>query len=149
MLFRKQLSYHDPVNGRIGDCLRTCYACILNLEPSEVPHFLELHWNDGDPDLVSIAKEIDAFLAIRGLARFDVVYPGDVPFQDIAEHIYNINGDITYLVGGASPHGGGHSVIYKGKSMLWDPAPANRGIVGPLKDGHYWVTILTPHFVVE
>ena len=36
-----QLIKHDPENGMYGDCQRTCIAVILDLHPSEVPHFCE------------------------------------------------------------------------------------------------------------
>jgi len=41
MIKRKQIYFHNPEKGSHGDCYRTCIACILEIEPVEVP---KLFW---------------------------------------------------------------------------------------------------------
>ena len=41
-----QLNKHDPANGVYGDCGRTVIACLLDLHPSEVPHFWDGNLRD-------------------------------------------------------------------------------------------------------
>jgi hypothetical protein len=34
----KQRFRHDPANGIYGDCWRTAIACLLDIQPEEIPH---------------------------------------------------------------------------------------------------------------
>lgn len=44
----KQLFTDGPPVRPAGDCWRTCIAMVLDLAPEEVPHFVDLHLDDGD-----------------------------------------------------------------------------------------------------
>jgi hypothetical protein len=58
----KQLVKHDPFNGQYGDCARTAIACLLNMHPSEVEHFLE----DGCADGEVFWRRVNGWLSARG-----------------------------------------------------------------------------------
>ena len=63
----KQLIKHDPENGQWGDCGRTAIACLLDLHPSDVPHFWEgPERADRDPE-----TECRKWLAERGCRSRD------------------------------------------------------------------------------
>ena len=72
MKFHKQLYRHDPENGVWGDCYRTAWACLLDLEPEDVPHFCEGFTDDG-----AATAKLDAWLRERGLCRYVVFRPND------------------------------------------------------------------------
>src|SRR3546814_14399554 len=73
-----QLIKHDPENGAYGDCQRTCIAVILDLHPSEVPHFCDNPLADRDsPDWWH--KRQTRWLAERGLAEAPFAYYSDEP----------------------------------------------------------------------
>jgi hypothetical protein len=137
MKFNKQLFRHNPDDGEIGDCHRTAIACVLDLEPQEVPHFY------ADMDLTPTQQQ-DAFedwLKERGFYSIHTLFQGrlsDVLYT-IAAANYRTPG-MLYLLGGKSRNGTGHSVVCQGEKIIHDPSRDNSGIVGPMDDGFYWVT---------
>lgn len=141
MIEQKQLYLHNPKEGSIGDCWRTCIACILDVEPKAIPHYYKSLW-EPEPAIIStkVHRETNKFLK----ANFDlqyIEYPLDCPEVEILntylEHYYRD----TYVMLGCSSKNGGHSVIRKGYYM-WDPAIDNSGCVGPMNDGYYWIGLL-------
>lgn len=146
MKFHNQLNGHYLPNRLIGDCYRTCIACLLDKHPSEVPHWLENYWWNGQ--LVILGREfedaVDDWLQTQGYAKFDLPFPGENSLQDVADTIAHINGtNFLYMVGGFSPRNCGHVVIYRGRTLLWDPASDKLGLSKPMEDGNWWLTILT------
>jgi len=134
-----QLLEHDPDNGVYGDCYRTCIACLLDLFPRDVPHFLEK-----GPESKDWEEATRKWLAGRGLALFTFVYRSSylLPVERAMEMW---NPTLYYTMGGESPRGSNHEVIYRGGTMVHDPTMYSRkGLVGPCDDGNFWINILTP-----
>ena len=139
MIKRKQIFFHNPENGRYGDCHRTCIACLLDLEPAEVPNFGE-HYEDGE----AFNAAVDGYLASQFLAQSMHAFEGT--FEEIMKMQSILNKDIYYILGGQSKNGTNHSVVCLGGEIAWDPAIDDSGIIGPMTDGYFWITYLVPAF---
>ena len=139
MIERKQLYRHEPWNEIYGDCHRTAFACLLGLEPHEVPHFALLHTTTPGYD---VDVEIEKWLRTLGLAQVDILYSGKL--EDVFGFMGARNPDALYLLGGTSPRGTNHTVVCQGGGFRWDPAQAGGYLVGPLDHGFYEVTFLVP-----
>ncbi len=138
MKFNKQLFRHDPDEGVYGDCHRTAIACVLDLEPSEVPHF----FGDPEKNTETCFADIESWLNNRGIASISVIYEGN-RLSDVLSTIGASNSrrpDLLYLLGGISRNGTGHTVVCRDGEIVWDPSLNDSGIVGPMSDGFYWVT---------
>lgn len=104
------------VEGRPGDCWKTCIASLLELPMDEVPHFVEfgdLWWDVTQTFIKSYAGE-DKEL------RW---------WEDINE----VPDGHEYLIGtGASPRGDfQHAVIVdRSKQVVHDPHPSRAGLAG-------------------
>lgn len=137
----KQLFRHSPAEGLIGDCWRTCIACLLDLRPDEVPHFCADCWEDNQKATAN-ARE---FLALANLDFVEVAFQGDLDL--ILRGVAAANPGKFYLLAGNSKNGVGHSVICCDDRIVWDPSLDDSGIVGPMDDGYYWVTWLVPAWI--
>ncbi|HEY0684719.1 MAG TPA: hypothetical protein VGD45_20450 [Steroidobacter sp.] len=138
MIKRKQLFRHDPANGVYGDCHRTAIACLLDLEPDQVPHFGE-HYTDSE----TFHRRESEWLETRGWCTVSVAY--NASLDDVLRCQGFMNPDVLYLLGGKSRTGCGHTVIGCGDRIIWDPSLDDSGIIGPFdSDGLYWVTYLVP-----
>ncbi len=137
MIPHKQLNRHDPENGIWGDCARTVWACLLDLEsPAEVPHFFDKGVSTREGN-----EAERAWLAARGL------YPVAIPFQgDLAgvmTTMRHTNPGLTFILTGESRNGTGHVVLCRDGEIVHDPSPLDTGIIGPSPDdGMFWVTFL-------
>lgn len=139
MKYHKQLFLHDPENGSYGDCHRTAIACILGLEPEEVPNFAEQFFDD----TMGFNKAFNEWAANRNLAIVDIPYDCSLDRVLEAQEVHSPNS--YYLLGGLSKNGTNHTVVCKGGEILHDPAIDNSGIVGPMQpDGYFWVSYLVP-----
>lgn len=140
MQFHLQRNRHVPELGQIGDCFRTCIACFLNLDPEDVPNFVEIDFHNDDLKISpNMEAAYQAWLKDRGLTLIDIVFRED-NLQAVLNSMAGLNGeDFCYMVGGKGQvHG--HVAIYRGSMLLWDPA-GGPGITGPL-DGLFYVKIL-------
>lgn len=136
MIRRKQLFRHDPANGVYGDCHRTAIACLLDLEPDQVPHF-----GSDYTDSEAFHRREKEWLASNGWCAVSNAF--DAPLDLVLRAQASINPDVYYLLGGKSRTGCGHTVIACGDCIVWDPSLDDSGIVGPFdSDGFYWVTWL-------
>lgn len=134
---RKQLFRHDPDSGVYGDCHRTAIACLLDLEPDQVPHFGE-HYTDSD----TFQRAEQEWLASRGLTTVNAAF---TELREAMNFLRVSNPGIYCLLGGKSANGCGHSVIACDGEIIWDPALDDAGIVAPFdEDGLYWLTFLVP-----
>jgi len=146
MLEQKQLHLHNPELNEIGDCWRTCIACILHVEPFKIPHFYKTQWKGS----VDIAQEVHELTNqyLRGV--FNVRYtetPLNCTYEELRVYLQHYYKDMYVIVGCNSKHGG-HSVVMKNDDYMWDPSIDNSGCVGPMKDGYWWVGLLV-HTVHE
>lgn len=141
MIRRHQLFRHEPHNEIFGDCHRTALACLLDLEPWQVPHFAQLantvpgyNWEQGQA----------AFLAEHGLCSVDVCFGGGAELAGVFEYMRSRNPRAYYLLGGRSPRGTNHTVVCCGGGFAWDPHPEGNFLIGPLSNGFYEITFLMP-----
>jgi hypothetical protein len=130
--FHKQLFRHDPENGLHGDCYRTAVACILGLEPAEVPHVY-----DGTDDETGVPR-MRAWLAERGMALISINFDASVPRAGLLEAAGRASGGLPYLLTGKSRNGCSHVVVCEGEAIIHDPALDNSGIIGPAGD-EWWM----------
>lgn len=136
---QKQLSRHLPHEGIIGDCWRTTIACLLDLQPCQVPHFCDgERWND----TIAANSATRTWLRRRGLDFIEYAMAGDL--TDVLRSVGACNPSLYYLLGGTSRTGVNHSVICRDDCIVWDPSITDAGIVGPMDDGYYWITWLVP-----
>ena len=132
----KQRNRHDPAAGVWGDCHRAAVATMLSLPLDAVPHF-----GDGGPT-GDVFKALEkAFLASHGLVPIDAVYAGGEADVQLILHVVSaMNPDVPFLLGGTSRNGVDHTVVCLNDAIVHDPSLDDSGIVGPCKDGWYWVT---------
>lgn len=119
----KQLISHDPANGAWGDCWRTCMACLLDMNPSEIPNFVE-----GGDQLLA-AKRARAWLKERGFHMIVVCM-----LEEHAGAAAEWFGDALYILTGKSPNipNIAHCVVGRGPfEVVWDPARSGAGLAGP------------------
>lgn len=134
MIHRKQRFRHDPDNGVYGDCHRTALACLLDMEPEEVPHF---GGDYTDPGAFHLRES--EWLESQGLCAASTAF--NAPLEDVLRAQESLNPRVYYLLGGKSRTGCGHTVIGCGGEIVWDPSLDDAGIVAPFdSDGLYWVT---------
>jgi len=139
MKYNKQLIFpHSPQNELYGDCFRTCIACMLDMEPADVPHFAD-KGRVGD----ELWGAIETWFRWRDMYLLSVPYPGDLEQQGLMNNFGVLNPGCRYMLGGRSPHGTSHVVVCLGDKMEWDPAPPGDGLVGPCEnDGLWWVHLI-------
>lgn len=142
MIKRKQLFKHQPELGIYGDCHRTAIACLMDLEPEEVPHF-----GTDFEDAEKFNQRVDEYLASQFLAQISVVY--DCDLEIILKHMATLNPNAYYLLSGTSKTGVNHTVCALGGEIIWDPSTTDAGIIGPCDDGLYWITHIVPSFMVK
>lgn len=140
MIEYKQLFLHAPKENIIGDCFRTCVACIFNFKPISVPHFYQLAQKGRDWEDSNIT--IDAINLLNNWLKYYelkyVEYPVQATEEELKNHINHYYKDL-YIILGCSSKNGGHSVIIKNSDYLWDPSLDNSGCIGPAPGGYYWI----------
>ena len=131
----KQLFKHDPENGVYGDCGRTVIACLLDLHPSEVPHF----WN-GQGLAREQNEKADKWLAAIGLRLVKWALTGTM--DEVFGFMQHHNRGLIYVLMGTSPRDVNHVVICRDDEVLHDPSIQGGGLVGPADDGHWWIEVI-------
>lgn len=107
-----QLKLHDE--NTVGDCFRACLASILEMDPSDVPHFVEL---GGDKWWI---------LATEWCEENGLSLTYSFKANGIREHL-----PLYWIASGKSPRGDfNHSVVFFGDEMVHDPHPSRDGIEG-------------------
>lgn len=125
---------HKPQFGFYGDCLRACVASLLEMSPDLVPHF----YQDGC-DGIEGDKRLSEFLRGLGLGRFSAYFPGDVPLQELLDHIAQGTSPGVVLVLFCSVDGGNHAVLISGGKVVHDPALYVVRRYEPTTAGHWEV----------
>ena len=144
MIEHKQLYKHDPKNGIYGDCFRTSIACILDMNPLDVPHWYAELWPPGVIN-AEIADLVRVEL-IKWLGQFGLSYV-ELPItasdnETLFQFLRGYFPPDVYIALGCSSKNGGHSVVVNSTGYIWDPAIDNSGCVGPMSDGFYWVGMI-------
>lgn len=143
MIRRRQLFRHAPENGMYGDCHRTAIACLLELEPQDVPHFFELQVKAQERgEKFEWRLEVERYLNSQGYTQVDITYTSEL--DDLFNYMRSVNPSTLYLLGGSSARGVNHTVICRGGGFEWDPHPDSDFVNGPLDSGVYEVTFLLP-----
>ena len=133
----KQLFKHDPANGVYGDCGRTAIACLLDLEPSDVPHF----WNKTSKENQDPDADARDWLAGRGLRVATWCYE-EANLEQVFDFMRVNNPGVTYTLTGMSPRNVNHVVICRDDEMIHDPSTQGGGLVGPADDGRWWIEVI-------
>lgn len=124
----RALSRHDPDNGQFGDCHRCCVAAILDLHPSEVPHFTQIELETGRPWLEIIREWLTSY----GFSYVQFAYLGIETLETVLEITARNCPGVPLILGGmaaASPSVG-HSVVIMDGKIVMDPSDS--GICAPL-----------------
>ena len=132
MRFAKQLFRHRPDDGVYGDCFRTVIACILELDPAEVPHE---HRKMADGEFTAF---YDDWLHKRGIRMLRVA----ISTEDIAHALScakSFSDGLPYIFSGTSRTGVNHAVIGRDDAIIHDPSLTDAGIVGPCDDGMFHI----------
>lgn len=131
----QQLFRHDPDNGVYGDCFRTVFACLLNLQPADVTHFC-----DG-PDDGHSADRVRAWLEPRGLAFIELPFSGSqiTKVDDVLSIGAAYSQGLHWVLTGKSKNGVNHLVICRNAEIIHDTSIDQSGIVGPGVDGNWWI----------
>lgn len=134
----KQRNRHNPENGVYGDCHRAALASLLDLQLDDVPHFMHGLGPD-DGETFNRAQEV--FLRTRGLTPIVFAISADT-LDIVLEQCEIWNPGVYYLLGGESANDCGHTVVAGCGKIVHDPSRDNVGIIGPMKDGYYWITYI-------
>lgn len=114
-----------------GDCLRACIASVFNLDPDDVPHFVQYVEHPAGTDSHLWWWALVGFGAAHGW-RIDYVTNED----DIAPMGWA-------LADGKSQRGHSHVVVCHDRKLLWDPHPSDAWLVAI--NGWFTLERLCPH----
>lgn len=138
MQYHKQKFLHDPDNGVYGDCARTALACLLDMEPEYVPHFMY-----GSPPVEEFNCRRNAWLRAQGLGIVQFAIVAD-SLEDVVHNLGpNWMPGLRYMLSGRSPRGTNHVVVVEG-DKIHDPAIPGGDLVGPCDDNYWWIEVLVP-----
>lgn len=141
MQYHKQILRHDPENGVMGDCFRTVLACLLDLEPEDVPHFM----GDQSEPIKDAWAKVDEWLGDNYGLRFCSIRIQVSDIDPWLKFLDQENPGLRLELGGKSPRGSCHSVVAQGGKVLHDPHPDGGGIIGPCdEDECYSLGFLLP-----
>ena len=134
----KQQIKHDPLDGQYGDCARTVIACLLEIEPSEVPHFF-----DGPDEQADEQWQVyRSWLHKQGIRRLLWIFSGEHALEDVLECMFSTNPDVWYVLQGRSAIGANHNVICRNNRIVHDPATdSDHSIVGPSREDNWCVFV--------
>jgi hypothetical protein len=146
MRFQKQLNMHEPEKGIYGDCLRTVFACLLGLDPADVPHFGDRTDGRSDDD---VGRMLSEWVREQGMVLITTQYGGAASLDDVLGAATWGSFGMPFLLSGRSGIGCDHVVICQGGKIIWDPSRIDSGIVGPMSNGMWWVEWLVKPLVTE
>lgn len=131
---------HDPDAGVFGDCFRTAIACLLEIDPEEVPHHHRVLAGGEQSRLLR------SWLMMRGLTLIELAWPTETLF-DLLVNLEHAIGDtgMKFMVSGQSPRGTDHVVICDTKGFVHDPHPDGGFLTGPMDDGNWFVSWIGKH----
>lgn len=116
--------------GLGGNCMSATIATLLGLDLKDVPSF----WDGCDLDVGETSENgaifcdnVGKFLKSRGYAS--ICIGENVPHVEWVTAISKGLPDALLLIGGKSPRGYMHSVIWKNGELWHDPHPEGGGVV--------------------
>ena len=114
----------QTITGKRGNCLSAVFASLMELELNEVPHFFE-NIKEGEQDvrkaLHIFNREVKNFLYSKGYFFLEL------EASNLEEIIPQMRG--FFIVGGKSPRGYNHAVIYTSEGLAHDPHPEGGGVI--------------------
>lgn len=122
---------NDPPNS-YGDCIRACIASLLELETTEVPHFVR----DGCAPEVTYQRIRD-WLKDRGLVPMLSGFAASATPDDILEFMGTTNPGVYYILMSAD-----HAVVCCDDKIVHDPAWVRARLVPP---SDMWITMVLTH----
>lgn len=143
MIEQKQLYLHQPGKGLIGDCFRTCVACIMDMMPEQVPHWVAEFWDNKHKtcDTELVVKECNKWLRQFGYGYLEFPIGPDNTIEQLRGWLVKYT-ENNYVIVGCTSANGGHAVVMKGEDYIWDPAQDNSGCKGPMSDGYFWIGLI-------
>lgn len=139
---------YDPEAGVFGDCHRTCFAVLLDMEPEEVPHFMHGHVEGDHDNGQDVDRRIAEWLSGFGLRAASFSYDSDaLSLKELMAWMAEMNPGVPFILGGTSPRGVGHSVVCLDGTVACDPVTGeacepSEAVVGPMPGGYWWITTL-------
>lgn len=114
--------------GKQGNCQSATLATLLGLEIDEVPYFFDGIEGSSEAERDrQFVDNINNFLRPRG---YQLIMLGqNEPHTEWVEEISRELKGVKLLVGGISPRGSMHSVIYMDGKLWHDPHPDGLGVV--------------------
>lgn len=119
---------HDIANGKWGDCFRCCIASLLELDPRDVPHFME----EGESSKDKWYPRLLSWLTPQGLTYFEFNCTEEA-LHTWQEFFTRENVNVYHTLSGQSPIAKHTVIAYNGK-CVFDPSPSKAGLVGPFTD---------------
>jgi hypothetical protein len=107
----------QTILGDEGNCFETCVASLLGISVAKVPSFGK------DPE--NWYKNAKKFVFDYG---YDI-FAATVPDRGFPEGDYPLSEEVYHIVGGTSPRGLPHAIIFKGPKPFHDPHPSNTGLL--------------------
>lgn len=116
--------------GKRGNCQSATLATLLGLEIDEVPYFFDGIDSESMSEAESDRKFVDNINDfLRGHGYQLIMLGQNEPHTEWVEEISNELKGVKLLVGGVSPRGSMHSVIYLDGKLWHDPHPDGQGVV--------------------
>lgn len=132
---------HDPENGLVGDCYRTCIAAIIDLPRDAVAAPTIEIYDDAEAFNDFYKRELKR-LGL-GLISFPLVAIEDSQQEDVIRAIDVWNPGIPCILTGHGARGHNHCVVIQNGKMVYDPHPGQTFITGPCLDsGLYWAEFI-------
>lgn len=142
MMEQKQLFLHLPEQGQIGDCFRTCVACVLDRPQVEVPHGFGKFWIDKDTTVTPLVHaQLNEWLLAQGYQCRFIEIPLETTREQLGTYLTHYYKDMHVVVG-CNSRNGGHSVVMRNDDYMYDPSIDESGCIGPMDDGYYWLGLL-------
>lgn len=148
------IRYRQTMFGDHGDCYRTAIACILEVEPVQVPHLSEMALASDNPGGAANAA-LNEWLRPRGyqILDFPFLCEADAAATDMVAELarHSPGSSAWYVVVGntrrSEESGQSHAVVCSADgAVVHDPHPSDAGLEKPISlgDGRYayWITAL-------
>lgn len=118
----------------VGNCWQTAVACVLGVEPAELPDqaTLDRKLVDGEWRGMGYNNPLRAYLLKHhGLAHVDMHAPAE------ALALLSVRPDVYHLITGRTvrtdERGIRHCVVGRGGEVVWDPHPSRAGLTDDIR----------------
>lgn len=148
--YEQLIPHHNEAEGMIGDCWRTCIACILEMPPNLVPHFMRDAKDEPQSDWWRWSRD---FVVMHSDGRYNLFWSeltknGGTPAPTRTMYV-EIDGGGTKgvahryaILTGKSPRTEwDHCVVWDVQQgeVVWDPHPDGNGELLSHNDIVYFV----------